>query len=105
MPWRESYIPSNNRSQLTVTPAQQTGGGCLQCRQPHVDDGRAAELQYVMDVPAKMVIIGDMGELGEVSHEEHQKVVEYLKNAHFIDTWLVGKEFEPIATSASSVIM
>ena len=47
----------------------------------------------LMDVPAKMVIIGDMGELGEVSHEEHQKVVEYLKNAHFIDTWLVGKEF------------
>lgn len=87
----ESYIPSNNRSQLTVTPHNKLVVDAYNANPTSI----MAALQNfsLMDVPAKMVIIGDMGELGEVSHEEHQKVVEYLKNAHFIDTWLVGKEF------------
>ena len=87
----ESYIPSNNRSQLTVTPHNKL---VVDAYNANPTSMMAALKNFsLMDVPAKMVIIGDMGELGEVSHEEHQKVVEYLKNAHFIDTWLVGKEF------------
>lgn len=87
----ESYIPSNNRSQLTVTPYNKL---VVDAYNANPTSMMAALKNFsLMDVPAKMVIIGDMGELGEVSHEEHQKVVEYLKNAHFIDTWLVGKEF------------
>ena len=87
----ESYIPSNNRSQLTVTPHNKL---VVDAYNANPTSMMAALQNFsLMDVPAKMVIIGDMGELGEVSHEEHQKVVEYLKNAHFIDTWLVGKEF------------
>ena len=87
----ENYIPSNNRSQLTVTPNNKL---VVDAYNANPTSMMAALQNFsLMDVPAKMVIIGDMGELGEVSHEEHQKVVEYLKNAHFIDTWLVGKEF------------
>ena len=46
-----------------------------------------------MDVPAKMAILGDMRELGDASAEEHQKVVEQLKQAGFQQVWLVGEEF------------
>ena len=49
-----------------------------------------------MEVSPKMAILGMMGELGDVSREEHEKVVEHLKNAHFIDVWLVGKAFADI---------
>ena len=69
----ESYIPSNNRSQLTVTPHNKQ---VVDAYNANPTSMMAALLNFsMMDVPAKMVIIGDMGELGEVSHEEHQKVV------------------------------
>lgn len=87
----ENYIPSNNRSQLTVTEHNKL---IVDAYNANPTSMMAALQNFsLMDVPQKMVIIGDMGELGAVSHEEHQKIVEYLKNAHFIDIWLVGKEF------------
>jgi UDP-N-acetylmuramoyl-tripeptide--D-alanyl-D-alanine ligase len=42
----------------------------------------------------KMVILGKMGELGDVSDEEHQKLVDMLREARFDKVWLVGEEFE-----------
>lgn len=53
----------------------------------------------VMDVPHKMAILGQMGELGEVSHEEHQKVVDQLQAAGLENVWLVGDEFKDIPCS------
>ena len=56
----------------------------------------AIENFRLMDVPNKMAILGQMGELGEVSHEEHQKVVDQLRAAGLENVWLVGDEFENI---------
>ena len=50
-----------------------------------------------MEVSPKMAILGMMGELGDISREEHEKVVERLKNAHFDNVWLVGEEFKDIS--------
>ena len=44
----------------------------------------------------KMVILGMMGELGSVSEEEHQKVIDMLQEAHFDEVWLVGEEFQKV---------
>jgi UDP-N-acetylmuramoyl-tripeptide--D-alanyl-D-alanine ligase len=41
----------------------------------------------------KMVILGDMLELGEFSEQEHLNILQYLKNYPEIDACLVGKEF------------
>ena len=46
-----------------------------------------------MKVTPKMAIIGEMRELGDTSVEEHQKVVDFLRNADFQKIWLVGEEF------------
>ena len=51
-----------------------------------------------MDVPSKMAILGDMRELGEYSDEEHQKVVDKLKEYNINNVWLVGPEFEKTKT-------
>ena len=59
----------------------------------------AIENFRVMDVPHKMAILGKMGELGEVSHEEHQKVVDQLQAAGLENVWLVGDEFKDIPCS------
>ena len=47
-----------------------------------------------MDVPAKTVILGDMLELGKQSGEEHQKIVDLLKDKGFSSVYLVGKSFQ-----------
>ena len=56
----------------------------------------AAALDNFAQIKAehKMVIIGDMKELGEVSHDEHQKIVDMLKALDIETVWLVGAEFE-----------
>jgi UDP-N-acetylmuramoyl-tripeptide--D-alanyl-D-alanine ligase len=51
----------------------------------------------LMEVSPKMAIIGQMGELGDVSDEEHQKVVDMLTEAHFDQVWLVGENYDKIA--------
>jgi UDP-N-acetylmuramoyl-tripeptide--D-alanyl-D-alanine ligase len=41
-----------------------------------------------------MAILGMMGELGDVSQEEHQKIIALLEEAQFDEVWLVGAEFQ-----------
>lgn len=88
----ESYQPSNNRSQLEQT----------ECNWLIVDaynanpTSMAAALDNFRRITVKqpkMVILGDMRELGSVSQEEHQKVVDTLGKDNFSKVWLVGEEF------------
>ncbi len=90
----ESYIPTNNRSQLT-----QSADNCLivdaynanpSSMKAAIDNFRLVEADH------KMAILGMMGELGDVSMEEHQKIVSMLEESHFDDVWLVGSEFQKI---------
>lgn len=91
----ESYTPSNNRSQLTVTDSNKLVVDAYNANPTSM----AAALNNfkAMQVDNKMVILGSMGELGEVSRAEHEKVIENLKNADSIEeVWLVGDEFAAI---------
>ena len=38
-----------------------------------------------------------MRELGDVSLEEHQQIVDFLSHTDINDVWLVGEEFEKTA--------
>ena len=53
----------------------------------------------LMEVSPKMAILGMMGELGDVSQEEHQKIITLLEEAHFNEVWLVGSEFQKANSS------
>ena len=53
----------------------------------------ALENFSIMQAERKMLILGDMKELGEASEEEHRKVVDYLRGHGFSNVWLVGTEF------------
>ena len=90
----ENYVPSNNRSQMTVTEHNHL---VVDAYNANPTSMKAAIDNFkLMDVPHKMAIIGKMGELGDVVEEEHQKVVEMLTDAHFEEVWLVGEEFQDI---------
>jgi UDP-N-acetylmuramoyl-tripeptide--D-alanyl-D-alanine ligase len=52
-----------------------------------------------MAVSPKMAILGDMRELGAVSHDEHQKIVDFLATSGIREVWLVGDEFGATETN------
>jgi UDP-N-acetylmuramoyl-tripeptide--D-alanyl-D-alanine ligase len=87
----ENYVPSNNRSQLEVTAHNKLVVDAYNANPSSM--AAALENFKVMDVPNKMAILGDMRELGEVSDEEHQKIVDTLKANGMENVWLVGEEF------------
>ena len=47
---------------------------------------------------SKMVILGDMREMGQESTAEHQKVVDRLSKMRLDEVWLVGSEFAKCRT-------
>ena len=87
----ENYTPSNDRSELTVTEHNHLIVDAYNANPSSM--AAAIDNFRLMDVPAKMAILGDMRELGEYSDEEHQKVVDKLKEYNINNVWLVGPEF------------
>lgn len=85
------YVPQNNRSQLTVTGHNRLVVDAYNANPSSM--AAAIENFRLMDVPGKMAILGDMRELGDVSDEEHQKIVDQLQASGISDVWLVGEEF------------
>ena len=90
----ENYKPTNGRSQLLNTERN-----CLivDAYNANPTSMMAALENFLLLQPApgqkKMVILGDMLELGPTSIEEHQKVVNMLQDAGMEHVWLVGHEF------------
>ena len=86
-----TYVPKNNRSELEITTHNSLIIDAYNANPTSMN----AALTNFRDMKAdnKMVILGDMGELGAVSNEEHQKVVDFLKDSGLDEVWLVGKEF------------
>ena len=91
-----SYMPSNDRSELTVTEHNHLVVDAYNANPSSM--AAALENFKLMDVPSKMAILGDMRELGKYSDEEHQKVVDKLKEYNINNVWLVGPEFEKTKT-------
>ena len=88
----ESYVPTNNRSQLTETEKNHL---IVDAYNANPTSMKAALDNFrLMEVSPKMAILGMMGELGDVSQEEHQKIIALLEEAHFDEVWLVGSEFQ-----------
>ena len=87
----EEYTPSNNRSQMTVTAKNHLVVDAYNANPSSML--AALENFKLMQADHKMVILGDMRELGEVSAEEHQHIVDVLKTMDLEDVWLVGDEF------------
>ena len=87
----EHYKPTNNRSQLTETEHNHL---VVDAYNANPTSMKAAIDNFKrMEVSPKMAILGKMGELGDVSDEEHQKVVDMLADAGFDEVWLVGDEY------------
>ena len=93
----ENYVPTNNRSQLTETEKNHLIVDAYNANPTSMK--AAIDNFHLMEVSPKMAILGMMGELGDVSQEEHQKILALLEEAHFDEVWLVGSEFQKLDSS------
>ena len=87
----ENYVPTNNRSQMTETEHNHLIVDAYNANPTSM--AAAIDNFRLVEADRKMAILGMMGELGAVSVEEHQKLVDLLREAHFDQVWLVGDEF------------
>lgn len=85
------YEPHNNRSQLKKT----TDNTLIIDAYNANPTSMLASISnfHNMQASQKMLILGDMRELGKDSPEEHQKIVDYLEECGFKDVVLVGDLF------------
>lgn len=88
----EGYVPSNNRLQLTTTEHNHL---IVDAYNANPTSMMAALQNFCLinTNEPKMAILGSMGELGEASAAEHQKVVDFLREQGMTDVWLIGREF------------
>ena len=87
----EEYRPSNNRSQFVKTAHNQLLMDAYNANPTSMN--AALENFTAFDAPLKGVILGDMLELGDASHEEHQKIADKLTGMKLDMVLLFGKEF------------
>jgi len=87
----ESYIPENNRSQLLSKGSNQI---ILDAYNANPSSMAVAIENFLqLDNQNKIMILGDMFELGSESSREHKAIVDLLLNEKDIVCYFIGKEF------------
>ena len=92
------YKPQNNRSQLTETGRNHLVVDAYNANPTSM--AAALENFSMIQAQDKMLILGDMRELGEASEAEHKRIVEEIRNYGFTEVWLVGGEFAKAAAGS-----
>lgn len=86
----DDYAPSNNRSQVTQTERNTL---ILDAYNANISSMKAALESFdLVEHKTKRVILGDMRELGSLSSQAHQEIVDYLKEKNW-QVVLIGEEF------------
>jgi len=97
----ETYKPTNSRSELREVGTNRL---IVDAYNANPSSMSAALTNFsLMEDEHKMVILGDMRELGEESLQEHKKIVSKLAEMDLERIWLVGSEFEKVAEEGMRV--
>lgn len=89
----ETYTPQNNRSQIVQTDKNELVVDAYNANPTSL--GLAINQFLDLNHNHKVIVVGDMFELGEYSEAEHQEIVNILteRNADFEQAYLVGEHF------------
>ncbi len=95
----QSYQPSNYRSQIIH---QDSNTIILDAYNANPTSMREAIISF-SKIPneKKVAVLGDMLELGDVSQEEHSKIVDLVAQYNFDEVILVGQEFAKVKDEIS----
>ena len=87
----ESYIPENNRSQLVTKGTNQI---ILDAYNANPSSMTVAIENFLqLENSNKIMILGDMFELGQESQEEHKAIIKLLLNQNEVKCYFVGSAF------------
>jgi UDP-N-acetylmuramoyl-tripeptide--D-alanyl-D-alanine ligase len=90
----EQYMPSNNRSQILKTNNNTL---ILDCYNANPSSCTSSIESFAnMEANHKMVFMGAMKELGDVSIQEHKRVFELLQSKGFERIVLIGEEYRSV---------
>ncbi len=93
------YVPSNNRSQLTKTEKNSL---VVDAYNANPTSMKASIENFAqLNMPSKVLVLGDMLELGKDSVLEHMEVVKLALEKDFGEIFLVGGEFAKAVSSMS----
>ncbi len=93
----KDYQPSNNRSMFKQTDKNRL---IVDAYNANVSSMRAAIDSFAAsDYTDKMLILGDMLELGEYAATEHQKLVDTIVKSGFTNVFLIGENMEKVNTA------
>jgi UDP-N-acetylmuramoyl-tripeptide--D-alanyl-D-alanine ligase len=86
------YVPSNSRSQLMITSKNKIVLDAYNAN-PSSMDGSIKNFLSLNEENPKMIILGDMLELGKYSRSEHLAIIDFLSTNGLSEIFLVGPEF------------
>ncbi|MCR5434166.1 MAG: UDP-N-acetylmuramoyl-tripeptide--D-alanyl-D-alanine ligase [Bacteroidaceae bacterium] len=89
------YVPRNSRSEFRQSARNKLIVDAYNAN-PSSMAAALTNFSFICNEP-KMVILGDMQELGEESDAEHQKVLTQLADSRIGQIWLVGPKFRQAA--------
>lgn len=95
----EHYKPQNNRSQLLKTKNNTLLLDAYNANPTNME--AAIDNFSLINAKNKLLILGDMLELGKVSEAEHYKIIELLKKKGFKNGYLIGKSFSKVSEEFS----
>ncbi len=98
----ESFIPENNRSQLISKDSNEI---VLDAYNANPSSMKVAIENFIqLENDSKMMILGDMFELGDDSFEEHGNIVRMVAPIHNIKSIFVGDHFFSVKTNQPNVL-
>jgi UDP-N-acetylmuramoyl-tripeptide--D-alanyl-D-alanine ligase len=87
----ESYIPENNRSQIIT---RDTNKIILDAYNANPSSMAVAIENFLqLNDPNKIMILGDMFELGSESPHEHKTIINLSSSNNEVNSYFIGKEF------------
>ncbi len=96
----ENYVPTNNRSQLMTLGTTKI---IMDAYNANPTSMHASLVNFeAISHPNKIVILGDMLELGSQCEDEHQKIADEVETMTLARKFLVGKAFAQTRTSSKT---
>lgn len=98
----ENYVPDNNRSQILTKNSNEI---ILDAYNANPSSMKAALENFVqLEKQNKVIIIGDMFELGDESLEEHNTIISELMSVKDVACFFIGNDFYSNKTAKSNFL-
>ncbi|MDT0645508.1 UDP-N-acetylmuramoyl-tripeptide--D-alanyl-D-alanine ligase [Zunongwangia sp. F260] len=97
------YRPSNNRSEVKEKGSNTIFMDAYNAN-PTSMQAALSNFEDIKTTEPKIVILGDMLEIGDSSDEEHQEIVNILEKGNFTECYLLGENFNRAEANKSTII-